>query len=217
KLLIKAENLNIRSINGLYMLVMQAKKAHELFFNKQLPLNLVNEIFKKLYKNLLNIVFIGLPLSGKSKYAKLFESKLNKKLYDTDYEIENIINSTIFDFFKNHSESEFRMFETEIIRHVFKKQNYIISTGGGAIKNEKNMNLLKQNGIIIFLNKNPKEIATKNIQGRPLINNSNDVFRIANERMPLYEKASDISIAITKDTVYHINEIKEKIDEYINH
>ncbi|MFA7075404.1 MAG: shikimate dehydrogenase, partial [Candidatus Izemoplasmatales bacterium] len=45
KLLIKAENLNIRSINGLYMLVMQAKKAHELFFNKQLPLNLVNKIF----------------------------------------------------------------------------------------------------------------------------------------------------------------------------
>ena len=217
KLLLEAERNNVRAINGLYMLVMQAKKAHELYFNCDLPINLANKIYKKMLKKMYNIVFIGLPLSGKSKYAKLFEINLSKQMYDTDIEIENVINTSIFDYFHQHSEAEFRMIESEIIKILYKEHNCIISTGGGAIKDEKNVELLKQNGIIVFLNKNPEEIATKNIQGRPLIKSKDDVLRIAKERLPLYEKACDISIAITRDTVYHINEIKEKIDEYLNY
>ena len=216
KLLLEAEKRNIKVINGLYMLVMQAKKAHELFFNCDLPINLANKIFKKLLKKMYNFVFIGMPLSGKSKYAKLFSDNLTKKLYDTDQEIEDILGCTIYDYFQSHSEEEFRMFEIEIIKMLYKNHNSIISTGGGAIKKYINIDLLKQNGIIIFLNKNPEEIAEKNIQGRPLIKNKEDVLRIAQERLPIYEKACDISIAITRDTVYHINEIKEKIDEYLN-
>jgi len=216
QLLLEAEKRNIKVINGLYMLVMQAKKAHELFFSCDLPINLANKIFKKLLKKMYNFVFIGMPLSGKSKYARLFSDNLTKTLYDTDQEIEDILGCTIYDYFQSHSEEEFRMIETEIIKMLYKSHNSIISTGGGAIKKYINIELLKQNGIIIFLNKNPEEIAEKNIQGRPLIKNKDDVLRIAKERLPLYEKACDISIAITRDTVYHINEIEEKIDEYLN-
>jgi shikimate dehydrogenase len=217
RLLIEAQKHDIKTIDGLFMLVMQAKRAHELFFNIELPLNVANRVYKKMLKNTYNLVFIGLPLSGKSKYAKLFESKLNKKLYDTDQEIEKVIDMSIYDYFQLNSEAQFRMVETEIIKILFKQHNCIISTGGGAIKRDINIELLKQNGIIVFLNKNPKKIAEKIIKGRPLIKNSNDIIRIAEERMPLYKKASDIIIDIKKDTVYHINEIKEKINEYLNY
>lgn len=216
KLLVEAEKLNIRTINGLYMLVMQAKKAHEIFFDLELPLNLANKVYKKIKKNLYNLVFIGMPLSGKSKYAKLFETKYKKKLCDTDEKIESVINMSIFDFFKNHSESEFRMIEHEVIRQIYKQQNQIISTGGGVVKNIINIDLLKQNGIIIFLNKDPESIAKKVINGRPLIKSSDDVLKIAKERLPLYKSSSDIIIAIKRDTVYHINEIKEKINEFLD-
>jgi len=185
KLLIKAESLSIKAVNGFYMLVIQAKKAHELFFGVELPLNVANKVYKKLLKKLYNLVFIGLPLSGKSKYAKLFEDKLSKKMYDTDKEIENVINMSISDYFQINSEEEFRMIETEIIKLVFKNHNCIISTGGGAIKKSLNIELLKQNGIIIFLNKDPYQIAKKNIKGRPLIKKSEDIIKIAEERMPL--------------------------------
>jgi shikimate dehydrogenase len=216
KLLIQAEKMQVKAINGLYMLVMQAKKAHEIFFNLELPLNLANKVYKKLKKKLFNLVFVGLPLSGKSKYAKLFEGKLKKKLCDTDERIESVINMTIYDFFQNHSESEFRMIEHEIIRQIYKRQNQIISTGGGVVKDYRNTDLLKQNGIIIFLNKDPEAIAKKVINGRPLIKSADDVLRIANERIPLYNSCSDIIIAIKRDTVYHINEIKEKINEFLD-
>ena len=143
KLLIQAEKMQIKAINGLYMLVMQAKKAHEIFFNLELPLNLANKVYKKLKKKLFNLVFVGLPLSGKSKYAKLFEGKLKKKLCDMDEKIESIIDMTIFEFFQNHSEFEFRMIEHEIVRQIYKKQNQIISTGGGVVKDDRNTDLLK--------------------------------------------------------------------------
>lgn len=216
-LLLSAEKNNVLAINGFYMLVMQAKKAHELFFDCEIPLNISNKVYKKQLKNLINLVFIGLPLSGKSKYAKLFASKFNKKLYDTDEEIENQINMTILEYFENHNEESFRSLESRIIKDIYQQHNCIISTGGGAIKKEENVTHLKQNGVLIFLNKDPYSIAKKNIVGRPLIKNSDDVIALAEERLPLYEKASDISIAINKDTVYHINEIKEKVDEYLNH
>jgi shikimate dehydrogenase len=216
KFLLEAEKLNIKAVNGLYMLVMQAKKAHELFLNCDIPLNVSNKVYKKLAKKLYNIVFVGLPLSGKSKYSKLLESLLNKKLYDTDVEIERVIAMSIYDFFQVHSEAEFRMFETEIVKLVYKKHNYIISTGGGTVKVWSNIEKLKQNGIIIYLNKDPLKIAEKKIRGRPLIKKNEDILLLAEERIPLYKNACDILIDINKDTVYHINEIKEKIDAYLN-
>ncbi|MDD3128862.1 MAG: shikimate kinase [Candidatus Izemoplasmatales bacterium] len=217
KLLIEAEELGCQAINGLYMLIMQAKKAHELFFNCDLPLSFANKVYKKIMRKTYNIVFIGMPLSGKSKYAKILHDKLNKKMYDTDNEIEKYINTTISDFFSKNSEEEFRMFETEVIKIIHKEKNCIISTGGGAVLKNINISLLKQNGVIIFLNKDPKKIAEKEIKGRPLIKNSEDVLRIAEKRLPLYKKACDISIDLKYDTMYHINEIKEKIDEYFNY
>ncbi|MDY0318194.1 MAG: shikimate kinase [Candidatus Izemoplasmatales bacterium] len=216
KFLIEAEKNNIKAINGLYMLVMQAKKAHELFFNSDIPLNVSNKVYKKLLKKMYNIVFVGLPLSGKSKYSKLLESLLNKKLYDTDIEVENVINMSIFDYFQIYSEAEFRMFESEIVRLVYKKHNHIVSTGGGTVKVWENIERLKQNGIIIYLNKDPLKIAEKKIRGRPLIKKNEDILLLAEERIPLYKKACDILIDINYDTVYHINEIKEKIDAYLN-
>lgn len=215
-LLIRAEELNIKAINGLYMLVMQAKRAHELFLKCDLPINLANKVYRKLSKKLYNLVFIGLPLSGKSKYTKIMGEKMHKKAYDTDLLIEQKIGMTIPEYFENHTEAEFRIIESAIVQEIYKINNSIISTGGGLIKVKENIDMLKQNGIIIFLDKNPELIAKKIIRGRPLIKKSTDILELAKERMPIYQNSCDISIAISKDTVYHINEIKEKINEYIN-
>jgi shikimate dehydrogenase len=216
KLLIEAEKLNIKTVNGLYMLIMQAKKAHELFFNCDIPLNIANKIYKKIARKFYNIVFIGLPLSGKSKYASLFSQKLKKQIYDTDKEIEKIIEMSIPEFFSIKSEKAFREIETQVIENIYKLNNVIISTGGGVVKFDYNLDLLKQNGVIVFLDKDPEYISKKKIVGRPLIKNGEDVLKLAKERLPLYNKFCDIKIAINRNTVYHINEIKEKIDEYFS-
>lgn len=216
KLLIESEKLNIKTINGLYMLVMQAKKAHELFFNVELPLNLVNKIYRKIYNGYLNFVFVGLPLSGKTKYAKAIGEILVKTTYDIDKYIENKHHTSIPTIFETKGEQTFRSYESDAVHSLYKLHNITISTGGGLIENDQNMDLLKQNGIIIFLDKNPEIIAKKKIYGRPLLKDANDILVLAKKRMPMYHKHSDIIIDIHKTTEEHINEIKEKIDEYIS-
>lgn len=215
KLLIAAEEMGLKAINGLYMLIMQAKKANEIFFNKSIPLNKGNQVHFKLRKKLYNLVFVGLPLCGKSKYANLLGKKLNKEIVDTDYAIENASNMKIPDIFANYGESYFRNLESKSVDNIYKNFNQCISTGGGIIKNLDNVKKLKQNGIIIFLDKDPEKIASKTILGRPLIQSKEDIYRLASERLPIYNKAADITIKIYKDTDTHLNDIKEKYYEYI--
>ncbi len=216
KLLIEAENRNIKAINGLYMLVLQAKKAHELFFNVRIPLNKANRVYHKIKKQIINIVFIGLPLSGKSKYANLIGKELNKELIDTDLEIEKSTGSTIPDIFAEKGEAYFREIESLTVDKIYKRHSLSVSTGGGMIKNEQNIGKLRQNGVIIFLDRDPEVIAKKNIFGRPLIKTGNDIIGLAEERLPKYKSACDIIIKIQHDTKTHIEEIREKFYEYIN-
>ncbi len=216
KLLVEAEKLDIKAINGLYMLVMQAKKANELFFNKAIPLNKANQIYYKLKKNLYNLVFIGLPLSGKSKYAKLVGTKLHKNIIDIDNVIEGKTDMKISDIFTSKGESEFRNLETQVVNDIYKFHNQCISTGGGLIKNKNNIDKLKQNGVIIFLDKDPLVISKKEIFNRPLIKSGEDILKLAKERLPIYNSLADVTVKIYKDTNSHIKEIKEMFYEYIN-
>jgi len=216
KLMIEAELLGIKAISGLYMLIMQAVKAYELFFDKKIPLNVANKLYYKIYKKHLNIIFIGLPLSGKSKYSRLMSEISHKKGLDTDAIIEKEQNITIPKIFEKYGESYFRKLETKVVKDLYKLQNLIISTGGGLIENESSMNLLKQNGIIFFLFKNPEIIAKKKIHGRPLLKKSKDIIKLAKRRLPLYRKHSDYVINVTFDAQKHINEMKEYLNEYIS-
>lgn len=216
KLIIEAEKLNIKTANGLFMLVMQAKKANELFFNKKTSMNTAIKIYKKILNKQLNYVFVGLPLSGKSKYAKILSELSKKTIKDTDQLIEKQKNSTIPDIFKLEGEEVFRSYETSIVNDLYQHHSLVISTGGGLIENENSIELLKQNGIVIFLDKNPDLIAKKKIYGRPLLKDANDIIVLSERRLPLYNALSDIKITIDKDTDTHVNEIKEKIDEYIS-
>jgi len=216
KLLLDAEALNIKAINGLYMLVMQAKKAHEIFNNISIPKNYANKIFKKIYQNYVNLVYVGLPLSGKTKYAKTMGNYLDKKVVDIDSYIEKTTNKSIPDLFRDYGENHFRDIEKSVVKNIYKDLNLAISTGGGLIESSENMMLLKQNGLVIFLNKDPVIISRKKIYNRPLLEDSNNIFRLAERRIPLYKYFSDIEINIKKSTDFHVNEIKEKINEYLN-
>ncbi len=215
KMMLDAQILGAKAINGLYMLVLQAKKAHELFFGKDIPLNVANKIYKKIYNNLLNYVFIGLPLSGKSKYASLLSDISNKSCIDTDDSIVEKYQLSIPEIFLELGEKTFRKYEADMVLDIYKNHSTIISTGGGLIEHQANIDLLKQNGVIIYLEKNVETIAKKKIYGRPLIKNSKDILELAKKRIPMYSKNSDIKVTISKETSIHLNEIKEKINEYI--
>ena len=192
KLIIQAKNKKIKIATGLYMLVSQAVYASSKFINKDVNMELIDNIYNNLLKQKQNIVLIGMPSCGKTTVGKMLVEKLNKEFIDTDSEIEKIINMPISSYLTKDNETDFREIEHNVIKEISKYSNKIISTGGGIIKNEENINLLKQNGIVIFINR-PLDnlIATSS---RPLSSSLDDLKKLYEERIPLYYKCADIIV-----------------------
>lgn len=216
KLILQAEELGIVGINGMYMLIMQAKKSHELFFNTTISTEKANQIFFQIYSKNINIVLVGLPLSGKSNYARKLSYKLQKPCFDSDKIIEDKLGISIPKIFENYGETYFRNEETYFVENIYKSHNMVISTGGGMIMDEQNMLKLKQNGFVVFLDKDPNEIASKTIYNRPLLVRSNDIFKLDKTRRPLYEKYQDFTINASINSQENVKMIEAKLYEYIN-
>lgn len=149
-----------------------------------------------------NIYLTGFMSSGKTTVSKLLSETLNKPLYDTDNLIINKTNLTINDIFLKFGEEYFRELETEILEEVSKKENAIISTGGGIILRDRNRQIMHETGKIIYLNAEFSVIEERlenSRKSRPLLMEETEKIRKRfDDRQPLY-KDCDFEIKITKD------------------
>jgi shikimate dehydrogenase len=216
-LLLSAKQLNIPAYDGLYMLVAQAQRSQELSKNEKIPDELVEKIYFDLRKKASNIVLTGLPLSGKSLYTRLLSERYHKTAVDTDLMIEAECQMPISEIFRVNKEPFFRAREVEVIDRIYRLGNQVVSTGGGMIENPDIMQKLRQNGLVIFLDKDPEKIKTLHIENRPLIQSPEDISKLDARRRPLYTKYADIIIKIEKSKTDTLKEIEEKIDEYLSH
>lgn len=150
----------------------------------------VNSINNDIYEK--NIVLIGMPGCGKTTIGRLLANKLNMDFVDIDEYIVKLEGRSIVDIFKQ-GEDHFRSLETKAISEIVKAKGIVIGTGGGVVKNKLNMELLKSNGIIVFINRPVEEIYKDiDISIRPLLKeNINNLWDIYKERYELYKSFSD--------------------------
>ena len=85
------------------------------------------------------------------------------------------------------------------MKELSEKEGFIISTGGGAVKKKENIDILKKNGIVIFLNREINDISKENHKHRPLLQDINNIQKLYDERIDLYKKYSDIIIKNNDD------------------
>lgn len=141
-----------------------------------------------------NIALIGMPGSGKTTIGRILAKELNITFIDIDKEIEKNNNMKISDIFKN-GEEYFRKLEKEELKKICNLSPYVISTGGGVIKDKENIDILKKNAIIIFIDRNVNEIEKDiNTDNRPLLNTREALSKLYNERYNLYLEYSDIRL-----------------------
>lgn len=181
---------NTRCSNGLRMLVAQAKKARDLYFNTKMDDNIIEKILEGINMSKINIVLMGMPGSGKSTVGNALARKLGRPFIDTDeviIEREGLHTSKIIE---QKGEPYFRDRETEVVMEVSKLQGYVIATGGGVVLREENMKALKQNGIVVFLDRN---ILNLSKDGRPLSQGEDALQKLYKERIDLYTKYADIT------------------------
>lgn len=163
-----------------------------------------------------NIVLTGFMGTGKTAVGRELSRLLNMKLIDVDTEIEKSQKMTINEIFRQFGEPRFREMETEMIKQVSQNNNIIISTGGGAVLRQENMDAMRENGVIICLMATPETILkrTSNNSDRPLLQVENPLRRIKellNYRKPFYERA-DVMIDTEGKTPLQIaEEIIERV------
>lgn len=183
-LLLQADKLGIPCVNGLSMLVAQAKKACEIFTDNEISDEVIEEIRIKVARQTMNVVLVGMPGSGKSTVGRLVAEVLSRPFVDADEEITRVTGRTPSEIITEDGERAFRLVETEVLTNLCKESGYVIATGGGAVTIPENKDIIRQNAGVIFLERNiellPKE-------GRPL---SNDLKAMYEKRLPMYKDFS---------------------------
>lgn len=192
KFILQGEKLGINTVNGLSMLVGQAKKAVEIFLNKEISDDKLDEVYNKIYTQTQNIILIGMPGSGKSSIGERVSKKLKRKFIDIDTEIEKYEKRTIPEIFKKDGEEYFRQVEKELTYKFSREIGVVISTGGGVVLDEDNYDSLKQNGYIVLIERDLEKLST---EGRPLSKGGLDKLeKIKRERQDKYNRFADFKL-----------------------
>lgn len=191
-LVLDALERGIKAEGGLYMLVAQAVYASEIFLDVKYPIEKLDKIFKKIKRKKENIVLIGMPASGKSTVANLLSKELSRDVLDTDKMITSTRQISINEIFESEGESAFRDYETIEIANASLHNNAVIATGGGAILRRENTRMLKQNGVLFFIDRPYERLVPTS--DRPLASDLNAIRKRYEERYPIYLRSADVVI-----------------------
>ena len=145
--------------------------------------------------NLKSTIFvIGLPGSGKTDLSKFLAKHINYTFFDMDKVIEDREKKTISKIFEDSGEEYFREVESDVLEELSNIKNAVISTGGGSVLKEKNRVLMKERGIVIFIDR-PAELIVKNINvsERPLlVQDKNKLIELSKKRDALYRECAAV-------------------------
>ena len=164
-----------------------------------------------------NLVLIGMSGAGKSTVGIALSYKLRMSFVDVDSYIERTQNMTVSEFFNTYGAERFREIETEAVKHMGNDyQNTIISTGGGVILNPENMEYLKKNGIVVYINRSVENILkTLNTEKRPLLKDNPERLReMYKDRHELYLKYADVVVVNGADFKSGVDNVYDAVKEF---
>lgn len=129
--------------------------------------------------------------SGKSRTGRALAERLNRPYVDTDAVIVERAGKSISEIFEQEGETKFREMERQVVAEFAKQATpHVISLGGGALTQNENLNVIRENGTIIRLWAKPEvlseRIGRKNT--RPLLANLSDEERLAKIKVMLKER-----------------------------
>lgn len=209
QILLDAERRGLAAVNGLWMLVAQAKESAEWFTGEEIPDSRIAKIHHALRLQMENIILIGMPGCGKTSVGQQLAQKLGKKFVDADESLEARVCRKITDIIPNDGEAAFREMESETLAELGKQSGLVIATGGGCVTQPQNYPLLHQNGTIFWLKRELDKLPT---DGRPL-SQKGTLGQMYEARMPLYRRFADAAISNDSSITETASAICRKLEE----
>ncbi|MCM1285758.1 MAG: shikimate kinase [Acetobacter sp.] len=143
-----------------------------------------------------NIILCGFMGSGKTTIGMELAKIMGRKFVDTDELIEKEQGIAIKAIFAAHGEDYFRELEFECCKKIADMKNCVVSTGGGALTFQRNVDVLKTGGKIVFLDADFDVICSRigNSKTRPLFQDKTKAKALYDERKSKYLAASDFVV-----------------------
>ena len=143
-----------------------------------------------------NVILTGFMGTGKTSLGKLLATKLGRPFVDIDKKIEAEQKLSIPKIFERFGEDHFRALEKSAVKELSERRGLVIATGGGTVKDEENLRLLKSSGVLICLTTEPEEIFNRTARRgeRPVLDGGGEerletIKKLLAERKKFYDRA----------------------------
>ena len=160
-----------------------------------------------------NVILIGMPGSGKSTVGVVLAKKLGYRFIDSDLVIQEKCGKLLYQLIEERGEAGFLMLENEINASIT-AEGAVSATGGSAVYGKEAMRHFREIGQIVYLKLPFEELEQRlgDLHERGVVLKKGYTLRdLYEERIPLYEKYADITIACEgKDIRSVMEEIYEK-------
>jgi len=148
-----------------------------------------------------NIVLIGMPGAGKSTVGVVLAKTLGMQFIDTDILIQERAGKMLQEILDGNGPDAFKRLEEETILSI-RPDRAVIATGGSVVCSEAAMAHLKSGGVVVYLEIPYAEMEArlKNITTRGILLLPGQSLRgMYDERVPLYEKYADLTVACSDE------------------
>lgn len=153
-----------------------------------------------------NIFLIGPMGSGKTAVGRALSRLLCLPFWDSDHEIERRSGADIPLIFEREGEAGFRRREHDVIVDLTQKAGIVLSTGGGAVMDEGNRQVLAARGWVVFLDTSIAQQAERagRTRNRPMLHGADPARRLEELmriREPLYRQIADYRVDTDRQRV----------------
>lgn len=163
------------------------------------------------------VFIIGFMGAGKTSVARRVARACGLASVDMDMYIERYAGRSVKEIFADQGEAGFRALETEVLRELGQMEvPALVSCGGGVVETPENLELLDGLGTVVHLKVTADEAAGRisNRESRPLFRDLEAARKLRERRMPLYERAADLTVDTAGKRVPQIaREVRELLEK----
>jgi shikimate kinase len=162
-----------------------------------------------------NLVLIGYRATGKTSVGARLAQLLVRPFVDLDEVLVQEARRSIADLVSQGGWEDFRRREKELVARFARRQGQVLATGGGVVLDWENVQVLRKQGIIIWLSAHPATIQARLAEDRPREDSRpsltgdgtiQEVEEVLRERQHLYLAAAQIIIDTTQQSVPQVVE-----------
>jgi shikimate kinase len=146
-----------------------------------------------------NVFLVGMMGAGKTSVGKNLARRMGKQFFDSDHVIEARTGVKIPVIFEIEGEAGFRARESAVIEELTAMRDIVLATGGGAVLDARNRNLLRSRGTVVYLRAAVRDLLnrTRHDRNRPLLQTVDPKARLTElfeARDPLYREAAHLIV-----------------------